>query len=507
MKPSPAGERLPMTDTEAKVVAFLSEGTAYGLPGAKVARIETHCSIVFLVGNRAYKLKRPIAFSALDYRTVEKREAACRAELAINRRTAPELYLGVKAVHVDGDGNPSFAGEGTIVDWVVEMRRFDQADLFDHLADRDRLTEQRVQALADEIAWFHASSEPVSTFGGASGLRTVIERNREDQRTIPAILPADAVAALFDASIGLLNHLGPLLDRRRDEGRVRRCHGDLRLANICLVDERPTLFDAVEFCDEACCIDVIFDLAFVVAELYQRGLDYLASVVLNRYLDITDDAQSLAALPLMLSVRAASRAHTLALSAQRHTAPEESRRMTATAQSYLALASAVLAPRRAGLVAIGGLGGSTKSELARGLAAALQPAPGARILRSDVARKRLLGLDPGDRLPSTAYAPETNARVYARLRERAARTLNDGFTVIVEASFLRAAQREAIASLAASASIPFLGLWLGEGVEPTASLAGWRALDGGADLSAVIAEACSLAKAGLGLDVHTPTGR
>lgn len=485
-----------MSQTEQEIVAFLSNGANYGLPHARIARIDTHCSIIFLIGNYAYKLKRPVAFSALDYSTVDRRGAACRAELELNRRTAPELYLGVHAICRRPNGELAFDGEGQVLDWVVEMRRFDQGDLFDRLANGGFLSPELMRALADEIASFHETAEPRFDFGGAAGLRRAIERNRDDQHTVEAILSKNAVEELYAASIDTIGRISHVLDQRRQQVRVRRCHGDLRLANICLVDGRPTLFDAVEFSDEVSCIDVHFDLAFLLMELHQRGLDLLANIVFNRYLDATGDADGLAAFPLMLSIRAASRAYTLALAVQRQTGREQAQRLVAAAQSHMALAAAMLGTFPARLVAIGGLSGSHKASLAADLAATFAPAPGARILRSNAVRKRLLGLSQPSRLPPTAYRPELDEAVYAALAGEARQLLATGFTVVVDAGFMQSAHREAIITVASSAAVPFTGLWLGAAqdmeVSATTPAANWQILEPGATPTATAANARSM---------------
>ena len=450
-----------MVAAQDEIVAFLSDGGSYGLPGAKVERIETHCSIVFLVGDRAYKLKRLVAFSSLDYSTIERREAACRAELELNRRTAPELYLGVHAIRRRTAGELGFDGEGSIIDWVVAMRRVDQADLFDHLADAGRLTPESIAALADEIAQFHETAERVVGFGGANGLRAAIERNSCDLKTVEAILGRDAAESLYNASLDALERAGPLLDRRRDEGRVRRCHGDLRLANICLLDGRPTLFDAIEFSDQVSCTDVLFDLAFLLIDLRHHGLDVLANILFNRYLDATGDSEGLPALPLMLSVRAATRAYILAGAVQRQAREEEARRHAAAARSHLALASSLLADAPAKLIAVGGVGGRSKASVVHDLAATVRPVPGARVLRSDVARRRLVNIPPNARLPAAAYDAATTERAYADLASAAKQVVTAGFSAIVDASFVHPEQRQAIVAAASGASVPFVGLWLG----------------------------------------------
>ncbi len=448
-----------MAEDQSETIAFLSQPANYGFAGVKVERIDTHCSVVFLVGNRVYKLKRSIAFSSLDYSTLEKREEACKAELALNRRTAPELYLAVRAIRRGGDGKLTFDGDGAALDWVVVMRRFDQADLFDHLADARRLDGPIMRRLGDELAAFHASAEITPSFGGSAAIRAAIERWREEWAHASAGIEGAADQAYYADASAALAEAAELLDRRRDQGKVRRCHGDLRLANICLLEGRPTLFDCVEFSDEIACIDVLYDLAFPLMELHHRGLAECGNALFNRYVDVTGELDGLRALPLFLSLRAAIRAHMLAAAALRHS-PSETLHLRALARSHLALAQALLRRRQARLVAIGGLSGSGKWAIAQGLAADIAPAPGARVIRSDTVRKRLMNTSLEVRLPPTAYDAAVTRRVYEALRQEAAAALAAGATVIVDATFLRPADRQRMAEVAHTAGVPFTGLWL-----------------------------------------------
>ncbi len=451
-----------MAEDQHETIAFLAQAASYGRGDAAVQRIDTHSSVVFLIGNRVYKLKRSIAFSALDYSTLEKREAACKAELALNRRTAPELYLDARAIRRGGDGKLTFEGDGPAVDWVVVMRRFDQADLFDHLADARRLDGPMMRRLADELAAFHAAAEVTPRFGGSAAIRAALERWREDWAAVSASFEGtadQAYQAYYVSAAAALAETAAMLDRRRDQGKVRRCHGDLRLANICLLEGRPTLFDCVEFSDEIACIDVLYDLAFPLMELHHRGLAECGNALFNRYVDITGELAGLRVLPLFLSLRAASRAQMLAGAIPRH-APSETRHLLAQARSHLALAQALLRRRPARLVAIGGLSGSGKWAVAQALAAEIGPAPGARVIRSDAVRKRLMNASPETRLPPTAYDPAITRRVYEMLRQETATALAAGATVIVDATFLDARDRRSMAGVGQTAGVPFTGLWL-----------------------------------------------
>jgi hypothetical protein len=241
---------------------------------------------------------------------------------------------------------------------------------------------------------------------------------------------------------------------------VRRCHGDLHLRNICLVDGKPTLFDPIEFSDELATIDVLYDLAFLLMDLHHRGHDELGNRVLNRYLDRTEDQGGLAALPLFLSLRAGIRAHVAAAAATRQSSAEKAAALAEESRAYLKLAIELLSPRAPSLVAIGGLSGTGKTSLAYALAPALGPVPGARILRSDVLRKRSFGVSPETRLPAAAYEPAMSERVYRMLSAEAAETLAGGYAVLADAVFLRPEERQAIGEVARSKGVAFTGLWL-----------------------------------------------
>jgi aminoglycoside phosphotransferase family enzyme len=447
-------------DDQREVLAYLAAGESYGLAGATVERIDTHASSVFLVGERAYKLKRAVRYSYLDYATVERRERACRAELALNRRTAPALYLAVRAIRRRADGSLGFDGDGATLDWVVEMRRFDAANLFDRMAEENRLSPLLMRDLADVIAGFHAAAEPSQCEGGSAGIAAVIADNLGNLRAAGATLDQAAVEALAEAWRAEHAAVAALLDRRRAAGKVRRCHGDLHLRNICLFEGKPTLFDAIEFSDAIAIIDVLYDLAFLLMDLAHRGMARLANLVFNRYLDRSgEDMAALAAMPLFLSLRSAIRAHVLSTAAANQPG-EQAAALLTSARSYLSLARDLLRRQKPRLVAVGGMSGTGKSTLAQALAADFLPAPGARVLRSDVLRKLLQGVPPETLLPQKAYRPAVTRQVYDRIYADAAAALAAGYSVIADAAFLAADERAAIAAAASAVEMPFTGLWL-----------------------------------------------
>lgn len=443
------------------VVAFLSEPRSYAPRPDRVETIATHASMIFLAGERAYKLKRAVRYSYLDYGTADLRRAACEAELRLNRRTAPGLYLAVRAITRGADGGLSLDGGGAPVDWVVEMRRFPQEALFSRLAERGHVTTGLAMRTADRIAAFHAIAEPVPGRGGVAGIQAVIQINDENLRRAPphGIAIAD-IDRLRDATRAALSRNASLLEARRMRGDVRRCHGDLHLGNLCLIDGQPTLFDCIEFSDLISCIDVLYDLAFLLMDLRHRGLKVQAAMICNRYLDLAAQEDGLPALPLFLSLRAAVRAHVTATAAAALPAGAERDEKLNVARSYFDDADGILRPQPPRLVAIGGLSGTGKTSVAAAIAGDFGIAPGARVLRSDVLRKRLAGVAPETRLPPEAYTPGANARVYAALEAAAAAAIAAGYSVIIDAVAARPAERAAFAHLAARIGVAFTGLWL-----------------------------------------------
>ncbi len=454
---------------QAETIAFLSRPEAFGAR-APVDHSETHISHIFLAGARAYKLRKAIRFPYLDYSTLENRRRFTEAEVAINRRTAPELYLGAAAVVRRADGTlslgaPGAPPEGEPVDWVTVMRRFPPDALFDRLVADGRLGPGLARELADAIAAFHETAEPDWGFGGAAAIAATIDANTRDIAAAPDLLDPAKAQTLDSRCRAALARVAELLDARRDTGMVRHCHGDLHLRNICLVDGAPTLFDAIEFSDSLARIDVLYDLAFLLMDLVHRDRRDLANLVMNRYLSRRVDYGGLAALPLFLALRAAIRAHVGAAAAKQRGGAADA----AEPAAYLDLAIGFLAPPAPRLVAVGGLSGTGKTTVAAALAPALGIAPGAVVLRSDVIRKRLMGVAPETRLGPEGYRDEVTRRVYATIRDEAKAALSAGYTAVADAVHARPHERAEIEAVARAAAVPFTGIWLDASAETLAS--------------------------------------
>jgi predicted kinase len=257
-----------------------------------------------------------------------------------------------------------------------------------------------------------------------------------------------------------LDRHASLLDARRQAGLVRLCHGDLHLRNLCLVEGRPTLFDAVEFNEDISCIDVLYDFAFLLMDLWRRDLRLHGNIVFNAYLAQTVDLTGLPLLPLFLSCRAAVRAKTSVTAAAVQGEAGRAREMAAAAREYLDLALRLLQPSPPRLVAIGGFSGSGKSTLGRALGPGVGAPPGALILRSDAIRKALFGVAPTTRLGPEAYSPAVSRTVYRTLAERALTALQAGHAVIADAVYAMPDERAEVAAVARQAGVPFRGVWI-----------------------------------------------
>jgi aminoglycoside phosphotransferase family enzyme/predicted kinase len=447
-------------EPQARTLAFLQQALA-ARGGVPVRQAQTHVSRVLLSPALAWKIKKPVTLPYLDFGTAGLRLAACERELELNRRTAPDLYRAVHRVTRDDLGRLAIDGPGELVDAILEMRRFDEDCLLDRMAARGELTPALVTALAGRIAAFHRAAAPAPSLARSGSRRTadVLAINERALLTGAVVLGEAAVRRLIDASRAAWQRVAPLLDARQAAGRVRHCHGDLHLRNIVAIDGVPTLFDCLEFDDDMATIDVLYDLAFALMDLWHAGCEPLANLLFNRYLDQADEVDGLPLLPLFMAMRATVRAHVTATQAL---AAESDGRdaLVREARGYLALAQRLLSPVPPRLVAVGGRSGSGKSTAAAAIAHAVGAPPGARVLSSDRLRKALHEVSPQTRLPPEAYRPEVSERVYRAMAEQAAVVLGAGHGVVADAVFDRAEDRERIARVASSAGVPFLGAWL-----------------------------------------------
>ncbi len=446
----------------------------WNLPGVgpftgPAKRVETHISWILLAGERVLKLKKPLDMGFLDFSTLAQRREACEAELRLNRRTTPELYLGLVAVLgtpesprlVLADDLPAEA-EGDVRDWAVLLRRFAPEDLLAARAAQGGLTPAHIDTLAQQVAALHAQAEPViqahagESWGTAAAMRAAVTDNFA---TLAPFVQGTAQAAQCEAlrqwSEVQGERLAGLMDQRRAQGWVREGHGDLHLGNLVLLDGQPRLFDAIEFNAAFRWTDTVYDMAFLVMDLQVRGQGLLAARFLDAYLAHTGDYDGLALLPYALAYRATVRAKVAALVCMQ-LPPEAQAPLRADLARYLDYAMGLLQPRPPVLWLATGVSGSGKSSQTQGLI----EAQGIVRLKADVERKRLFGLDPLARSAAPTpvqggiYSPEATEKTYARLEALARTVLQAGFAVLVDATCLQRAQRARFAALAKDLGVP-----------------------------------------------------
>ncbi len=412
--------------------------------------IETHIGQVFLVGPHAFKLKKAVDFGYLDFSSRAKRAWAVDRELALNRRTAPDIYQTAVWITREAEGL-AFDGLGERLERALQMRRFDADAVLSNTPDR--VQGDFAESLGRQVARFHAEAQKVQ--GAGDSLGYVVRSNADHLRALAADLGERDVSAVIGATQAVFDRLAPLLGARAAQGQVRACHGDLHLGNILAEHGGAVLFDCIEFNDRLSQIDVLYDLAFLLMDLVHRDQDAGANRVLNGYLDEAARTfgpaalEGLAALPLFMSVRASVRCHVSAHMGD-----------IAAARAYLASARGHLRARPVSLSAVGGLSGSGKSTWARRVAPTLGAPPGAVVLRSDEIRKRLWGRAPAERLPAEAYGPGSSERVYGRMLDEAKIALGAGCAVVLDAVFLRPQERAAAETLARACGAAFEGVWL-----------------------------------------------
>lgn len=447
----PAG----MTDNSATQERIFAALTAH----AGVKRIDTHAASVFLDGMRALKIKRAVKYPFLDYSTLDKRKAACEEELRINRPHAPQIYHRIVAITEEPDGSVTIDGRGRPIEYAVDMSRFDESRTLDHLAKAGQFDADFASAIADAIAASHAAATPADGKAWISSIPALIDGNSsglQNGNHVPAAEIEQLAQASHEASLRTRN----LLEERGRRGFVRRCHGDLHLANIVLIEQQPVLFDAIEFDAQMATVDVFYDLGFTLMDMLRHAQPLAANTVLNQYLAATplENLDALGALPLFMSIRAAIRAQ-VALARLKPPHADDAGILD-EAHRYFDLARALIQPPTPRLIAVGGLSGTGKTVLARALAPTVAPQPGAVVLRSDVIRKQMLGVADTERLPPSAYTPELAARVYEALAERARRVLAQGHSAIVDGVFARDFERDAFATLARDCNVSLTGLFL-----------------------------------------------
>ncbi len=455
---------MPASDTpserQQRLLQALLDPAAYSHPAVGVAHLETHISHILLAGDYAYKIKKPLNLGFLDFTTLARREAACRDELRLNHRTAPELYLDCPPITGKPD-SPRFGGSGPVLEWAVRMRRFDQDALLDRRLTAGRVTAAELDVLATLLAGFHAAATKAganSRFGAPEAvLAPALDNFAELDRRLEAPADRNLAVDLESWTRATFERLAPVFRARKAGGWVRECHGDLHLGNIVLSNDRPVPFDCIEFNEDLRWIDVMADLGFLLMDLRHRQAPSAARRLLNVYLEHGGDYAGLEVLPFYQVYRAIVRAKIAAIRLAQGDLPTEKRDATRDeVRAYLELAKAFTRPPQPFMLITHGLSGSGKSWHSGQLLESLD----AVRLRSDVERKRLHGLpslaDSGSAPDEGLYTPQSTAHTYGRLAELADTVLGADWPVLVDATFLEARQRTLFRHLAERRGLPFV---------------------------------------------------
>jgi uncharacterized protein len=431
--------------------------------------LQTHISYILLTGEYAYKVKKPANFGFLDFSSLEKRHYFCQEELRLNRRLSPELYLEVLPI-LENAGQYRFGVAGTeqsVADYALQMQQFPQDMLLSQLFQNGELTPEMVQQLARQVAAFHTSAgtnSEVAVYGAVESIQQVATNNY-------------AISAAFIGTSQTQQQLNETrafttqfferhadwFARRQTEAKIRECHGDLHLNNVCLYQDKIQIFDCIEFNQEFRNIDVIYDVAFLVMDLEFRGRIDLANLLLNTYLEQTGDYWGAVLLPLYLCMRAYIRGNVNSLTFNDPTvATSEKATFLQRAQAYYRQAwdytqrtsGAGRSPSR--LILMSGLSGSGKSTVARQLAQKLN----AIHIRSDAVRKHLAAIplhqrgNRGGDVNSGIYTPEMTQKTYSTLLELGVLLCQQGWPVILDAKYDRVSLRQPVLNAAIANQIP-----------------------------------------------------
>jgi aminoglycoside phosphotransferase family enzyme/predicted kinase len=443
-------------------ISALSHADAYPHPVGKIQLIETHISWVFLTGDYAYKIKKPVDFGFLDFSTLAKRRRFCEEELRLNGRLAPMLYLDVVPICGPAE-KASMGGTGEAIEYAVKMRQFDLQNTFDNLLAHDALTSSHMEETAQVLARFHSSiavADETSLFGTPESIRQPAIENFDQ---LAAALQSVKIQHGLDDTIQQLHQwtadqheaLIPVFLQRKRAGFIRECHGDLHLRNIVLWEGRVTPFDGIEFNDNLRWIDVISELAFLLMDLDDHHQPALARQLLNRYLSLTGNYDGLQVLRYYQVYRAMVRAKVAGLRLGQIEKQNAVSQQLQEISGYLQLAEHYTRIQKPALIITHGLSGSGKTYLSKQLALTTELIH----LRSDVERKRYFGLKENSQTHSAPsagiYTLEATQKIYQHLLQLCREILLAGFTVLVDATFLQRQHRDLFRSLADELNLPF----------------------------------------------------
>lgn len=444
-----------MDQTLPVLIRALLQPQRYPDGAQRVELVQTHISWVLLAGEFAYKIKKPLKLPFLDFSTLALRHACCLDELRLNRRHAPDIYLDVVGIF-NTPQEPSFSERGAPIEYAVKMRRFDEAGRLDRVCARGALLPAHMTDLADSLVAFHqaaAIAPAASRFGSPEQVMAPARDNFHDLlRLLPDAGLRARLLALQDWTEAQFQQLAPVMEARRQSGRVRECHGDLHLANLVLIDGRVRMFDCLEFSEDLRWVDVASDIAFTYVDLLAHGQPGLADWFVDEVLSRSGDYEAARVLRFYAVYRALVRAKVEAIRTSQTQGDDRE------AIAHIALAERVFAPPPARLLITHGLSGCGKTHLSSQLLQSERHASTLR-LRADVERKRLFGLavgaHSGSALNTGVYTRDAHRRTYDYLCQLAGRLLRNGWSVVVDATFLKRADRDRFGSLASETGALF----------------------------------------------------
>ena len=416
--------------------------------------IQTHISYVFLTGEYAYKVKKPMNFGFLNYSTLEQRKHFCHEELRLNQRGAAELYLEVLPIAGD-EKQYQLGGTGEAVEYVLKMRQFPQEMLFVNLFEQGKLDDALMEEMGRVVAQYHANAatnDYIRKFGEVAQIRQAFDENyQQTEKYVGSLQTQAQFEETKQYTDSFFDERSPLFTSRIENNSIRECHGDLYMQNICLWHDKILLFDCIEFNEPFRFVDVMYDVAFAVMDFEAKHRPDLGNVFLNTYVEQTGDWEGLQLLPLYLSRQAYVRAKVNSFLMDDPGVPDAVKKEAkVAATNYYQQAWEYTKPHQGQLILMSGLSGSGKSTVAKQLARKI----GAIHLRSDAVRKHLAGIPLQQRGGDEIYTDEMTQKTYERLLSLGMLLASQGFAVILDAKYDRASFREDAIASAKSQQIP-----------------------------------------------------
>ena len=443
-----------------QLITALCDPSIYDHEVREISVIETHISWVLLAGEYAYKIKKPVQFSFVDFSTLEKRRFYCKEELRLNSRLAPTLYLDVIAI-TGSPEKPSFKKLNGPIEYAVKMRQFSQQSLLSYLSTHDQLLKQHIDDMAKEIAEFHMCIEKVPAKDSLGTPEDIYYWVTDNIEQIGSNLKEKSGLSMLNNikkwSESEYRNKYNQLQQRRWDGFIRECHGDMHLGNMVLIKDKVTIFDGIDFNEHLRWIDVMSEVAFVTMDLSDRGHPDFANRFINLYLQHTGDYEGLNVFQYYLVYRAMVRAKVALLRiSQKHLTATQEREIKSEFTSYLELASSYIANQKVALIITVGLSGSGKSTYTEPLLESI----GAIRIRSDIERKRLYGYNALEHTQSQLnegiYSEQASKTTYSKLADLSKAILKAGYSVIVDACFLQRELREKFHALANKLQATFI---------------------------------------------------